>query len=88
MSERDGGPAFACAAENGHQAGMSLRDYFAGQVLVGICGSADLLVAASQEARARGLPHAQAIALAAYEQADAMLKARTLHESGTSESTP
>ena len=29
----DGGPAFACAAENGHQPGMTLRDYFAGQVI-------------------------------------------------------
>jgi hypothetical protein len=27
----DGGPAFACAAENGHQEGMKLRDWFAGQ---------------------------------------------------------
>lgn len=32
-TEGEGGPAFACAAENGHQPGMSLRDYFAGQVL-------------------------------------------------------
>lgn len=26
--------AFACASENGHQAGMTLRDYFAGQFAV------------------------------------------------------
>lgn len=32
----DGGPAFACAAENGHQAGMTLRDWFAGQALDGM----------------------------------------------------
>lgn len=28
MSADDGGPAFACAACNGHQEGMSLWDYF------------------------------------------------------------
>lgn len=28
-----GGPAFACASENGHQPGMSLREWFAGQAL-------------------------------------------------------
>lgn len=38
MSKEDGGAAFACAAENGHQEGMSLRDYFAGQALSGMLG--------------------------------------------------
>lgn len=31
--KEDGGPAFACAAENGHQSGMSMRDYFAAAVV-------------------------------------------------------
>ena len=31
--KKDGGPAFACAADNGHQSGMSLRDYFAAAAL-------------------------------------------------------
>ena len=39
MSNDVGGPAFACAAENGHQEGMSLRDYFAGQAIVGKASS-------------------------------------------------
>lgn len=30
-------PAFACASENGHQQGMTLRDYMAGQAMVGFC---------------------------------------------------
>lgn len=33
VKKDDGGPAFACAAENGHQPGMTLRDYFAGHAL-------------------------------------------------------
>lgn len=35
----DGGPAFACAAENGHQEGMSLRIWLAGMAMNGICSS-------------------------------------------------
>lgn len=67
----DGGPAFAATAANGagdvfHQDGMSLRDWFAGQAL----GS---LVRVAQDARARDLG---LIGKAAYEFADAMLKAR------------
>ena len=60
VANNDGGPAFACAAENGHQAGMSLRDWFAGQVLVG-------LVDMWGPERGSGI---------AYEYADAMLAAR------------
>ncbi len=37
--EKTGGPAFACAAENGHQEGMTLRDWFAGQALTGLCAN-------------------------------------------------
>jgi uncharacterized protein YodC (DUF2158 family) len=32
---KDGGPAFACASDNGMQEGMLLRDWFAGQYLSG-----------------------------------------------------
>ncbi len=35
--DKNGGSAFAYATENGHQPGMSLRDYFAGQALAGFC---------------------------------------------------
>lgn len=42
----DGGPAFASACEGpggrmNIQRGMSLRDYFAGQVLAGLCSAHD-----------------------------------------------
>lgn len=33
MVKYDGGPAFACAADEGHQEGMSLRDWFAGMAM-------------------------------------------------------
>lgn len=70
MSKNDGGPAFACAAENGHQEGMSLRDWFAGQALV-----------AFHSGRSRGYMKTREADLMAdaeiiYQMADAMLKAR------------
>ena len=39
MSGNNGGAEFACASELGHQEGMSLRDYFAGQALAHIADS-------------------------------------------------
>jgi hypothetical protein len=38
MSNRDGGPAFACVESSGsvHQEGMTLRDYFAAAALTGL----------------------------------------------------
>lgn len=73
MSKRDGGPAFptdgasrASTYTTGHFEGMSLRDWFAGQALAGICGD--------------GIPgshhHTGATSRNAYDYADAMLKAR------------
>lgn len=65
----DGGPAYPhCYEESGHprwreSQGMSLRDYFAGQALAGICA-------------AGGGPKYDFIAAHAYALADAMLKAR------------
>ena len=63
----DGGPAFACAAENGHQEGMSLRDWFAGQALVG-----DYAHLGS----CRDKSHAEKAAARYYMIADAMLAER------------
>ncbi len=65
MSEiKDGGPAFPClVARNAPNEGMSLRDYFAGQVLTG-------LVAFDGE------HEMNAFAQDAYAIADAMLRAR------------
>lgn len=69
----DGGPAFPVTAENGlgHVAdGMSLRDWFAGQALTGICANAE-------EAKAmRNVGTADTINIyvdASYRIADAML---------------
>ena len=64
----NGGPAFPTGVAS--DAGMSLRDYFAGQALIGILGS-----------HVRGgvdvdLDDVGAVAEAAYRYADAMLKAR------------
>ena len=45
MSERDdGGPAFPIPADEpgNTYTGMSLRDYFAGQALAGICANPDI----------------------------------------------
>jgi len=72
----DGGPAFPCEARHTEsrdgkwvdrwipEGGMSLRDYFAGQALVGF-----LLVSDCRDNPAKA-------AAWSYEQADAMLKAR------------
>lgn len=60
--------AFACAAENGHQEGMSLRDYFAAAALpplhFEVHGDSILTT------------HAAAVAKYCYEIADAMLAER------------
>ena len=61
-------PAFACASENGHQEGMSLRDYFAGQAL---------LHSLKRETDSVGTTFISAAAQNAYEIADAMLNERT-----------
>lgn len=69
----DGGPAFACAACNGHnegQAGMSLRDYFAAKALQGMLCNGFMPSECYQHGR---IP--TDYPSAAYEIADAMLKA-------------
>lgn len=72
--EGDGGPAYPVSTNRedevlcGHR-GMSLRDYFAGQALVG-------LLAHSVEYQV--YPTREDNAVEAYRQADSMLKARDL----------
>lgn len=61
----NGGPAFAAATCGDWQVGMSLRDWFAGQAIIGILPiSVGNLDAPKQ------------LAVAAYEMADAMIAAR------------
>ena len=63
----DGGPAFP--SDRAGQVGMSLRDWFAGQVLQGLASNEERWVSANE-----------VIAKACYEAADAMLKARSANE--------
>lgn len=68
MSEKDGGPAFPIPEV--HCEGMSLRDYFAGQVLAGaLANPATMMDAENDE-------HTQQLASIVYTVADAMLRAR------------
>lgn len=65
----DGGPAFPCPVGHmscAHPEGMSLRDWFAGQALAGLCANPDINCNVAED-------YLAAIAL---ERADAMLKAR------------
>jgi hypothetical protein len=83
-TEQDGGPAFPqlCGADTvGTNEGMSLRDWFAGQALVGILGNSELFNSLSNALDSQPgcdtLEHVMsAVALMATQQADAMLKAR------------
>ena len=71
-----GGPAFPTMHDArysplwGTDVGMTLRDYFAAKVLAGIWTNSELLKTLE------GVQESEAIAMVAYEQADAMLKAR------------
>ncbi len=78
---KDGGPAFACAAENGHQPGMSLRDWFAGQALAGFVSDAATLGGFDKSAAELGMNNGEIVAAAAYKLADAMLAARNPKDS-------
>ena len=75
----DGGPAFPFTCQGPTTApeiyyGMTLRDYFAGQAIIGIINNQDTLQRASE---VLGIPTDQIAATGAYEVADAMLLART-----------
>jgi hypothetical protein len=64
----DGGPTFPTVARvywQPHHDGLSLRDYFAGQALAGLCSTDELSTEAPEK-----------LAVWSYEQADAMLSAR------------
>ncbi len=63
MKHGDGGQAFACAAENGHDPGMSQREYYAGQALAAMVIPPDYSTG----------PHNSAIAERAFAIADEML---------------
>ena len=81
MSEiNDGGPAYpsggipgATDSRSVQRDGMSMRDYFAGQVLGGLGGISTEL---AQVAKNRGLLFSDIVAGYCYEIADAMLAAR------------
>lgn len=71
MSKEPENPqAFACASESGYQEGMTLRDYFAGQVLL------------SSFMGKRTIDTPDGYASTAYELADAMLRARKVEHNG------
>ena len=70
MTKDTGGPAFPCERQtNWTSAGMTLRDYFAAKAMQGI-------LASNTEHEHEDAHIFDAIAEAAYKQADAMLKAR------------
>jgi hypothetical protein len=75
--KNNGGPAYPCAANEslgGYPAnGMSLRDWFAGQAMAALIDSSFL---SSWKAGRNNQSYAQLVSCCAYEQADAMLKAR------------
>ncbi len=81
MSERknDGGPAFPSQANNTDKfEGMSLRDWFAGQAIIGVLGAyADPNARSRAKANGEGATH---MAEAAYVIADAMLAERAKGE--------
>lgn len=86
--ENDGGPAYPAKRferiENGKfstsadvdYSGMSLRDYFAGQSLVGLLSNEALLKQLFGQGRLRGVDTDDAVAQFCYQQSDAMLKER------------
>lgn len=77
----DGGPAFPLSGGNWDMAGgMSLRDYFAAQLVIGIVASESnpvLAHARLQAARKSGRGYEAQLAVEAYQLADAMLAARS-----------
>ena len=66
MELKDGGPAFPASNHMGQNLGMSLRDWFAGQALMGI-------IAAEEPLEQESLAMPDATAKWAYNMADAMI---------------
>lgn len=71
MTKNEGGAAFACASENGHQPGMSLRDWFAGMALQGYCSDRVTLMGFQKPSDAAAM---------AYQFADAMIEGRDISD--------
>ena len=76
---KDGGPAYPCEIESGANMfgdrappqaweGMSLRDWFAGQALVGLLANPNYMMATTEDTRG--------VVMMSFAAADAMLKAR------------
>lgn len=85
MSElkfKDAGPAFPTDSEhqNGpntyHFEGMSLRDYFAGQALIGLATGYQTAAVINKEKEFGGIDIAEMLSALAYAHADAMLAER------------
>lgn len=83
MARDDGGPAFpgqafaqAAGACEEHQYGITLRDWFAGQVLVGLTNDPKGLAVIHEMAAEKHEATPFVLALICYAQADAMLQAR------------
>ena len=84
--KKDGGPAFPNTItsepegrlfpEGFGYGGMSLRDYFAGQMLNAIASSDEGSAKVFEIAKYNSIPSSEAAAIMAYAQADAMLEER------------
>lgn len=72
----NGDSAWTDELTDGGTTGMTLRDYFAGQALVGFVGMIDLHKIAALNSDADVTKKFVAFAKASYEMADAMLEAR------------
>ena len=70
--EKNNPPAFPLPLKSGSHAGMTLRDYFAGQALAGMCASQWFPDHGKHESGDMGT----GLAANAYSYADAMLAAR------------
>jgi len=77
MSEKNtGGPAFPESCNGFIIPGMTLRDYFAAQALVGLISSQVWMIGAGKNYEKTGTSVSTNAAESAYEIADAMLKER------------
>lgn len=82
MSTNDGGRAFPgeksvrFGQDNGCNEGMSLRDYFAAKALGGLLSDTTTMANISKDSRRLNVNPIIYLASAAYDYADAMLKAR------------
>jgi len=71
------GPAFTNTRSHPHDhPGMSLRDWFAGQIAASLVANGDFVAAVDARAMFLGEKNANVVATTAYDLADAMLRAR------------